>query len=391
MRGQLRFLRSKGYEVYLACSPGEGLDRALEAEDVQGIAVPIARELSPLKDLVALWKLYRTMQRVRPILTNVGTPKAGLLGGLAAWLSRVPCRVYTLRGLRWETASGLQRMLLIWADWVCCHCAHRVICVSHNLQSEAVAAGIVSRERTVVLGDGSSNGVNEAEFAPTDEMREKGRELRRNLGIEADAPVVGFVGRFTRDKGIQELYDAHKILQREFKNLRLLLLGDFEAGDPVPNQLRAALQTDPSVICPGFIEDPSAYYHVIDVLAHPSHREGFPNVVLEAQAAGKPVVGALATGTADAVLNGLTGFLVPVGDSTALSDALGTLVRNASMRTKMGDFGRSRVVDRFRSERIWEALAGEYRSLLSRKGLPVPESSAENGYVAAYSQGPAGS
>jgi glycosyltransferase involved in cell wall biosynthesis len=385
MRGQMAYLRKRGYSVHLACSPGKGLDVAVQSDGIQGCPIPMARELSPWKDMVAFWRLCRLMRRLRPSLTNVSTPKAGLLAGLAAFVNRVPCRIYTLRGLRWETLTGLKRRILIAAEWVACHCAHRVICVSHNLRSQAIASGIVPADKAVVLGNGSSNGVNWQRFSPCEDTAAKAAALRRRLGIEADAPVVGFVGRFTRDKGIQELYDAHKILRREFANLRLLLVGDFEQGDPVSETLRKELRNDPSVLCPGFMDDPSDFYHVFDLLAHPSHREGFPNVVLEAQAAEKPAVGALATGTADAILNGVTGFLVPLKDPTALAGAIATLLHNAAMRKKMGWFARARVMERYASERIWEALAGQYHDLLSRKGLAVPQSSAGPEYVPAAS------
>jgi glycosyltransferase involved in cell wall biosynthesis len=374
MRGQLRYLSARGFGIFLASSPGRDLEAASKLEQVRAIAVPMIRENSPLRDLYALYRLYGLMRRIRPAITNVSTPKAGLLGGLAAWLSRVPCRVYTLRGLRWETASGAKRLVLMIADWVACHCAHRVVCVSPSVRNLAVASGVVDQDRTCVFGAGSSNGVDPARFEPTEEKRCKAIEIRERLGILPEAPVVGFVGRLTRDKGIPELYEAHKVLRREFPSLKLLLLGDYETGDPLSSELRCAIGSDPSVICPGFVDETSDFYHVFDILAHPSYREGFPNVVLEAQAAGRAVVATRATGSVDAIAHGVTGLLVPIADVAALAEALGKLLRNPALAAKMGDAGRVRVAHEFKPEKIWRALADEYLQLLHISGLPLPNS-----------------
>src|ERR1700736_1652451 len=134
MRGHLQFLQKQGFDVILISSPGNGLDEAGRIENVRIIGLPMAREIAPLKDLVSLWRLWRTIRALRPAITNVGTPKAGLLGGCAAWLTGVPCRFYTLHGLRCETSKGLRRSLLISAEYLACHFANRVVCVSRSLR-----------------------------------------------------------------------------------------------------------------------------------------------------------------------------------------------------------------------------------------------------------------
>src|SRR6267142_1853663 len=138
MRGQLRYLSEKGFEVLLASAPGPQLQVICNTEHVEASEVAIDREIAPFKDFFALWRLFRLMRRLKPDITNVSTPKAGLLGGLAAVLARVPCRVYTLRGLRWETASGPKRALLMLTEWVACRCAHRVVCVSTGVREKLI-------------------------------------------------------------------------------------------------------------------------------------------------------------------------------------------------------------------------------------------------------------
>lgn len=376
MRGQPEFLRQAGFEVTLISAPASDQERTFSPEDACWVTVAIQREIAPFQDLRALWHLWRLMRRVRPDLTNVSTPKGGLLGGIAAWLTGVPCRFYTLRGLRLETSAGWRhRVLLLW-ERVACRCAHRVICVSESVRGKAVASGLVAAADAVVLGTGSSNGVDAKRFAPTPQLLARAAKVRKDCGIPADAPVVGFVGRLTRDKGLVELVAAYSQLSERFPALRLMLVGEFEDGDPVPENLRRRVETDPQIVHARFAADPAPWYHAMDVLALPSHREGFPNVVLEAGAAGKPVVAAAATGTVDAVLDGVTGRLIPVGDARALAKALAALLTNKPLAAAMGRAGRERVLREFRPEIIWSALVGEYRRMLEARGLVSQETAA---------------
>ena len=156
-------------------------------------------------------------------------------------------------------------------------------------------------------------------------------------------------------------------LSSQFPELRLLLVGCFEDGDPLPVETRKSLETHSRVIFAGAARDTAPYYAMADVLVLPSHREGLPTVVLEAQAAGKPVVGASATGIVDLVTEGETGLLFPVGDVTALAKALAKLISDKGLATKLGLAGQEQVQRDFRQEQIWQALHREYLEVLQRK------------------------
>ena len=368
LQGQLQFFQDRGFDVNVLC-PERRKDEweVARPQGVPIIEVPMEREIAPLRDLMSLWRLWRTMLMLRPAVTNVGTPKAGLLGGFAAWLNRVPCRFYTLHGLRFETTKGLRRRLLIYAERLACRFAHRVICVSQSVREGAIASGLTSRERTVVFGSGSCNGVDASRFAATPELVRRAAKLRCQLGIPAQAPVVAFVGRLTSDKGIPELMEAFLQLAAQFPDLRLLLVGCFEDEDPLPVATRRCVETHPHVIFAGPVQDTATYYAIADVLVLPSHREGLPTVVLEAQAAGKPVVGASATGIVDLVVDGETGLLFPVGDVPALAEALARLITDKALASKLGFAGQEQVIRKFQQEQIWEALYREYLGFLRMK------------------------
>lgn len=376
MNGQLTFLRERGFDITVIAAPSESLDIVREREQVATIPIPIEREISPAADARTLTKLCGILRKLRPDIVNAGTPKAGLLGMIAAKLTGVPVRLYTLRGLRLETTSGFKERLLSTTERIAASCAHQVICVGDSLRQEFVRRRLVPASKTIVLRHGSSNGVKAERFQYSAEQFLQIGQLRTSLGIPIDAPVIGFVGRLTRDKGIVDLHEAFTRLLGEFPDLRLILIGWPEEGDPVPADVWQSIQEHPQIIRTGAVKDPSLYYGLFDVFVFPSYREGFPNVPMEAAAAGVPVVGYQATGTLDAVIDGVTGALVPLQDSIALTSATAEYLRNPFLGRRHGEAGRRRALTDFRREDIWQALADLYCGWLSRRGLPLPISSA---------------
>jgi len=390
LQGQLQYFQNKGFDMtVLSPKRRKGEWEVPWPKGIPLIEVPMEEQIAPLQDLASLWRLWRITRAFRPAVSNVGTPKAGLLGGLAAWLNRVPCRFYTLHGLRFETTKGLKRRILIYAERLACRFAHRVICVSQSVREKAIASRLTSRERTVVLGSGSCNGVDASRFAATPEMMRRAADLRRQLGIPMSAPVVAFVGRLTRDKGIPELMEAFLRLAHQFPELRLLLVGCLQDKDPLPVDSRRCVETHPRVIFAGAVQDTAPYYAIADVVVLPSHREGLPTVILEAQAAGKPVVGASATGIVDVVVDGETGLLFPVGDVPALAEALARFLTDKALASKLGRAGQEQVKRKFRQEQIWEGLYREYVGLLQRKEPPpslMPHTEKSGSFVAGSSR-----
>lgn len=372
LKGQLEYLCSRGFDVTVIAAPGDSLQAIADSDGVNTWAVPMQREVYVWRDWVSLWRLYRALRKLKPDIVNASTAKAGFLGMLAAWLARVPVRVYTLRGLRSETLSGIKCCIFNIAQWIASACAQRVICISTSVREVAISLGLTTAKKAVVLAAGSSNGLDAERFLATGETLDKSRTLREQLGIPEKASVIGFVGRLTRDKGIMELLDAFDNILETLPQTCLLLVGPFEEGDPIPPNYARRLQTHPKVVLTGYVMDTAPYYHLMDVLAFPSFREGFGNVVLEAGAAGIPVVGCRVTGVVDAVVDGVTGILIPAGDVSALADALVTYLQNPELRRKHGQAGCERALRDFRQEVIWEALCQEYINLLQEQVLPVP-------------------
>jgi glycosyltransferase involved in cell wall biosynthesis len=286
---------------------------------------------------------------------------------VAAWLARVPVRIYHVHGLPFLTRTGFLHWLLRFTERITCALADRVLCVSRSNREVAIADRICARQKIRVLLDGSINGVDTDRFFPADAASK--HAARAALGLSDQAFVVGFVGRVVREKGIVELADAWRVLRESFLDLHLLLVGWLEAGDPVPQEVLERLKADPRAIMRGRDWETPPLYAAMDTLVLPTYREGFGLAALEAAAMGLPVVATRIPGCVDAVLDGLTGTLVPPRDAASLAAAIRRYREDAELRRLHGCAGRVRILERFRREALWAATAGEYRALLAERGL----------------------
>jgi glycosyltransferase involved in cell wall biosynthesis len=311
----------------------------------------LRRTISVKDDAAALRTLIGLMRRERPMAAHISTPKAALLGMLAAKLCRVPKRVYLVRGLRLETASGPGRWLLWFLEWLTGACATDIVCVSHSVADACAAMRLAPKRKLVVLGQGSSCGVQTERFAPTEERQAVGRELRRSLGIDDGRVVIGYVGRFNKPKGVEELLLAFDQLRAEH-NVELMCVGDLDAGEPISAEAEAVLRGGDHVHWVPYANDPSPIYHAFDIFVLPTHREGFPNVCLEAASAGLPVITTDATGAIDSVVPGVTGLIVPCHDPKALAAAIAELVEAPATRRSMGLAGLERCEKEFERETV---------------------------------------
>lgn len=366
--GRLEFFMANGFEVTVVCASSE-LDDAIRARGVRLRTVPLTRAITPLKDLGALVCLYRFLRREHFDVVEISTPKAALLGSLAAWLARSPCLVHILRGLEYEGKGGLLGVIVRTATWIPCRLAHVTFAVSPSVRAQICADGLGKPDCIRVLGAGSAKGVDLARFSP--ERRGEGRAVRKAHRIPPDAVVIGFVGRMTRDKGVDELTKAFRELHKEFEQAVLLVIGDYEKRDRPSEETIHILSTHEGVRHVGWQADVVPFMAAMDIFALPTHREGFPNVLLEATAMEIPTVTTDATGARDASVDGKTGLQVPVGEVNSLREALARLVRDASLREAMGFAGRKWVCEHFDQTDVWRRYVEEYRAFVSGGTAPI--------------------
>jgi glycosyltransferase involved in cell wall biosynthesis len=375
-QGQVGFMRARGVEPTMVCAPGPYAAEFERRNGVPVVGVAMERRITPLRDLVALWRIWRVLRRVRPDIVHAHTPKGGLLGTLAGWLARVPVRVYHIRGLPAQAASGMRRRLLMATDAVSCRLAHRVLCVSASVRDAAVAEGLCPAAKVRVLGRGTGNGVDaEGRFDPA-RLAGAGAAVRARFGIPPGAPVLLYVGRIVRDKGMEELAAAWRELAGEDGGLHLLLVGKLERENAAPPEAVALFREHPRAHMAGQDEDVAPYYAAADVVVFPTYREGFPNVPLEAAAMAVPVVATSVSGCVDAVVHGETGLLVPPRDAGALAAAVRAYLGDPALRARHGARARERVLECFRPADVWAALHAEYARLLEARGRVCAPSAA---------------
>lgn len=358
-KGQITFLRNSGFEVAIISSPG-----IAELEGASFYPVNMKRDISPFSDMISIYKLCMLLWKLKPQIINYGTPKAGLLISIAAFITRIPIRIYTCHGLRLETLTGLRRVILYITEVISVFFATKVICVSDSLRRKLVDMKIIKFIKTIVIRDGSCNGVDIERFRKQPSQLETNISLRRSLLIPEDARIIGFVGRITKDKGIKELIEAFNILKCNFTNLYLLICGDFEKEDTIKGTILKMIKEDNKIIQVGFVSDISSYFHLMEVVLLPTYREGFGNVLLEANASGKPVIASKVTGCIDAVIDGVTGYLIPVGSSIQLAQKTEYLLNNPHIAIEMGNQGRNRAEKRFSRKLIWNEYREIYYNLL---------------------------
>ncbi len=291
---------------------------------------------------------------------------------MAATLTGVPVRIYQLHGLRFETAVGWRRQLLKTAERVTCHLADRILCVSPSLRRRGLEEGLFASHRATVLAHGSVNGLDVHQFRGHDDLMQLRQQTRRQLSDTC----VGVLSRFRRTVGARQRNHGTACrmapARTEFRDLHLLLVGPFEAQDPIPQSIQTDFRNDPRVHLTGLDWRTRGYYSAMDIFALPSHREGLGHVLLEAAAMELPVVSCRVTGCVDALVNGHSGTLVPPRDAQALAAAVSSYIGDARKRRHHGRAGRQWVERQFAPERIWQALRQEYETLLeSRTDTPA--------------------
>ena len=367
---QLGTLRASGYTVTGVSSPGEDVT-TLHDHGLEHRAVPMTRRLTPLRDLRSLGTLVRLMRRERFTIVHAHNPKPGLLAQLAARLAGVPVVVNTLHGFYFH--DGMRpwtRRFYVALERLAALCSDLVLSQNEEDLTTAVREGIVARDRIELLG----NGIDLRRFDPARLPRGTGRLLRASLGIPEDARVVGFVGRLVAEKGLRDLLAAARIVRERVPGTVFLVVGGSDLEKPGSLGCDAARSAGVAESCvfTGVRQDMPELYRAMDVFTLPSYREGFPRAPMEAAAMGLPCVLTDVRGCRQVVAHGRNGLLVPVGDPSALAEALVTLLSAPDLARQMGDEGRRRARIEFDERRVFATVVAAYERLLHEKGLPVP-------------------
>lgn len=348
-----------GYRVVSLSSPGDTA-KWLDRRYFDIVEVPMQRHISPVKDLRSLWKVYRVIRRLRPVMVHSMTPKAGLLCMMAAWAARVPVRVHTFTGLVFPTSTGLKKRILMFTDRLTCACATHVIPEGEGVRSDLLSNAI-TRKDIRVLGYGNVNGIDLKRFDPDDAgVQAQAARLRKD-GVF----TYVFVGRLVGDKGIRELVSAYSRLHAEHPATRLVLVGRDEPElDPLDAETSRIIDSDSSIEAVGQQSDVRPWLAAADVNVLPSYREGFPNVVIEAGAMGLPSVVTDINGSREIVSDGENGLIVKPHDADSLYRAMERLYTDRTLTASMAAKSRPMIASRFECSYVRGCLIDYYRQIL---------------------------
>ena len=361
LSGQLRFM-SDYYEVIAVSSDKERLEQYGKSEKVAVFPIEMTRKITPIKDVLAVIKLYFYLKKNKPFIVHSHTPKAGIVGMLASKLAGVPHRLHTVAGLPLLEGKGFKRILLDFVEKLTYSCATKVYPNSQGLSKIIIENKYCFPDKLKVMADGSSNGIDTNYFNPELFSTDENLNLKKELGIKEEDFVFVFVGRLVKDKGINEMIEAFEFLQKVQKGIKLLLVGDYEQElDPLNAHSMESIKKNEAILTVGFQNDVRPYFAIGDVLVFPSYREGFPNVVLQAGAMGLPCIVSDINGCNEIIIEGNNGIIIPVKDSNAIYEAMKKIATDENLQFQLQKNARKMIVSRYEQKVVWEAILEEYK------------------------------
>jgi len=366
---QLQAVQEAGFNLTTISAEGPEVS-ALAAVGIQHLAVPMSRKITPLVDLVSLWRLYRTMRAERFSIVHTHTPKAGLLAQLAATLARTPVVVNTVHGFYFhENTPPLRRKFFVALERIAALNSDIILSVNREDVQTAIREHICAPEKIKYIGEG----IDVVRFDP-DEVNPATVEIKRaELRLPEGAPVIGFVGRQVREKGLLDLFAAARLVRHQIPDAHFLFIGpvDHAKADAVyPEEADAFGIADVSRFT-GLRFDLPELYALMDVFVLPSYREGFGRALIEASAMQKPTVASNIRGCREAVADGRTGFLFPVGNAVEMAERIVTLVSDKGLAARMGREGRAMVLESYDERNVNSSILREYCRLMRQKQVPA--------------------
>ncbi len=365
LEGQLAYMK-QWYDVTAICANKERLEAYGEKEGVPTYHVELTRKITPIRDLKAVWKLYRFLRKKKPEIVHTHTPKAGIIGMLASYLAGVPHRLHTVAGLPLMEAQGNKRRLLNFIEKLTYRCASKVYPNSKGLYDFIMQEKFTQPDKLKIIGHGSSNGIDTTYFSRSHFTEAQLDQVHEEHSIPSDTFIYIFVGRIVSDKGINEMVAAFTRMYKENKKITLLLVGPLEEElDALSAETTDIISKHPSIITTGYQNDVRPFFALSSALAFPSYREGFPNAVMQACAMDLPCIVSDINGCNEIITHRKNGLIIPAKDEDALYSAMTELMENKELYEDMVKICRSSIKEHFERSYIWKELSKEYQELLN--------------------------
>ena len=349
------------YDISLMANFEDGTVPAKLGLDIDIESLPIVRKIDGLRDIKALWFLFRFLRKKQFNAIHTITPKAAFIGMLASWAAGVPIRTHSFTGQVWANKKGLKRVVLKFFDKVTSILATDLLIDSPSQKDFLIKEGVVSNLNSDVLGSGSICGVNVDRFSQNERVKS---EIRDELRTSVDAIVCLYLGRLNRDKGVLDLARAFAQVSDKHPLAELWVVGPDESDCYSEMQVLLGKAAN-SVKRIGFTSTPERYMQAADLFCLPSYREGFGSSVIEAAACGVPALASRIYGLTDAVVEGQTGWMHNAGDVQDLAEKLDYLLAAPAELALKGEAAREYVENYFAEEIVTDAMLQFYQKRLS--------------------------
>lgn len=356
-KGQPRYLSSY-YDVTIITSDAPSVQKIAAYENVTVKTIEFNRKINPILDAKVFKALLGHLDVLKPDIVYTLTPKAGLLGMLAAWVKRVPVRIHNVVGLPLMEAKGKKKVILEITERMTYFCCTHLYANSFNLQ--AYIQKHLTRKKVHVVGQGSVNGVDVEWFSDKFSFDEKSA-LKESLGIARESFVMAFIGRIVKDKGVNELIEAFEALSQKYQHISLLILGDFEEElDPVSAKTKEIILNHSRIVRVAFKDDVRPYLALSDLFVLPSYREGLPNVLIEAGSSGIPLLATNINGCNEVIIPEHNGVLVNPKDVEDLSKGIERFVADKIFYETIKSRVRQSIIERYAQNYFWSKLREEF-------------------------------
>lgn len=358
----MRYLNKHDFEVTLVCDMDENF--IMRNNDfAKCIPINLKRGIDLRGSMNTFLYLYKLFKKEKFDIVQYFTPNAALVSSMAATLAKVPVRLYGQWGIRYVGFSGIKRKIFKAIEQITCYFSTSIEPDSKGNLRYAIEEGLYSKEKGSVVWNGSASGVNLNKYDIT-KKEIWDNEIREMHGISTTAFVIGFVGRITRDKGINELLSATKSILEDNSDVYLFLIGDEDEIQTIDNSLRQWSISEKRVKYFGKSNEVEKYLSAMNIFVLPSYREGFGTVVIEAEAMGVPVIVTDIPGPTEAMEENETGFVVRKSDGKDLEKTIRKALKNRDGLQSMGANGREFVTKNFDQKLLFQKILDRRLSLL---------------------------
>lgn len=364
--GQMHFMSQNGFDVLMISADGKELSDVINNEQCRHIIVPMTRKITPLQDLRCLLRLIRIFRKEKPDIVHTHTPKAGLLGMLAARWCGIAVRIHTVAGLPLMVEKGFKYRLLKFIEKLTYASASQVWPNSYSLKDFILQKKLCNPAKLHIIAKGSTNGINLTRFSREALKENNLDDIRKQIQYEPQNKYLLCIGRLVADKGIVELVNVFTELQRSDVSLRLVLVGSYEPNlDPLPGKTISEIQNNKAIIHINWSDNVEYFMALANYFVFPSHREGFPNVLLQAGAMGVPVICSHITGNIDIVTSNETGLIFDRSNEQQLFKMMQYAILHPQHMQTMAKRLQQDIKENYRQENIWQNLLAAYKSLVN--------------------------